>query len=121
MTNYNERLDKPINQHLVCLWQLQDIEETIQDASPEEMPELYDKLEALSSGLTEAIKKLITNLQRQHERELVEAKREAISGMHDSIMRGELPLRHETDDAFNYGRIHRWIDRNVAELTNQEG
>ena len=51
---------KPTDSDYVALWQLQDIEETIQDASPEEMPELYDKLEALSSGLTEAIQKLIT-------------------------------------------------------------
>ena len=59
MTPINSE-DKPTNSDYVALWQLQDIEETIQDASPEEMPELYDKLEALSSGLTEAIQKLIT-------------------------------------------------------------
>lgn len=59
MTSINNE-DKPTNSDHVALWQLQDIEETIQDASPEEMPELYDKLEALSSGLTEAIQKLIT-------------------------------------------------------------
>ena len=39
----------------VALWQLQDLEETIADATPEELPELYDKLLALSDGLTEAI------------------------------------------------------------------
>lgn len=44
--------------------------------------------------------------------------RMAILGLHDSIMRGELPLGAETDQAFNYARIHRWIDLQAA-LTNK--
>lgn len=30
--------------------------------------------------------------------------------LHDSIMRDELKLGSEPDQAFNYARIHRWID-----------
>lgn len=51
--------DKPINQHLVCLWQLQDIEETIADASPEELVDLHSKLVALSTDITEAVQSAI--------------------------------------------------------------
>ena len=51
--------DEPINQHLVCLWQLQDIEETIADASPEELVGLYSKLMALSTDITEAVQSAI--------------------------------------------------------------
>lgn len=47
------------NQHLVCLWQLQDIEETIADASPEELVDLHSKLVALSTDITEAVQSLI--------------------------------------------------------------
>ena len=51
--------DKPINQHLVCLWRLQDIEETIADAAPEELVDLHSKLLALSTNITEAVQALI--------------------------------------------------------------
>ena len=51
--------DELINQHLVCLWQLKDIEETISDASPEELVDLHSKLVALSTDITEAIQSLI--------------------------------------------------------------
>ena len=51
--------DKPINQHLVCLWRLQDIEETIADATPEELVDLHSKLVALSTDITEAVQSLI--------------------------------------------------------------
>lgn len=51
--------DKPINQHLVCLWQLRDIEETIADASPEELVDLHPKLLALSTDITEAVQSAI--------------------------------------------------------------
>ena len=51
--------DKPINQHLVCLWQLQDIEETIADAAPEELVDLHSKLVALSTDITEGVQSLI--------------------------------------------------------------
>ena len=51
--------DEPINQHLVCLWQLQDIEETIADAEPEELVDLHSKLVALSTDITEAVQALI--------------------------------------------------------------
>ena len=53
--------DEPINQHLVCLWQLQDIEETIADASPEELADLHSKLVALSTDITEAVLSAIRN------------------------------------------------------------
>ena len=53
--------DKPINQHLVCLWQLQDIEETIADASPEELVDQHSKLVALSTDITEAVQSAIRN------------------------------------------------------------
>ncbi len=39
------------------------------------------------------------------------ARREAIYAMHDSIMRHELELGIEPDPAFNYARVHSWIDR----------
>lgn len=58
MTNQASE-DEPINQHLVCLWQLQDIEETIADASPEELVDLHSKLVALSTDITEAVLALI--------------------------------------------------------------
>ena len=51
--------DEPINQHLVCLWRLQDIEETIADAEPEELVDLHSKLVALSTDITEAVQALI--------------------------------------------------------------
>ena len=60
MTDTNQASeDEPINQHLVCLWQLQDIEETIADASPEELVELHSKLVALSTDITEAVQSAI--------------------------------------------------------------
>ena len=74
--------DKPTNSDYVALWQLQDIEETIQDASPEEMPELYDKLEALSSGLTEAIQKLITADRKRVESEARKVTGDTSDGYH---------------------------------------
>ena len=58
MTNQASE-DEPINQHLVCLWQLQDIEETIADAAPEELVGLHSKLVALSTGITEAVQSAI--------------------------------------------------------------
>lgn len=58
MTNQASE-DKPINQHLVCLWQLQDIEETIADAAPEELVDLHSKLVALSTDITEAVQSAI--------------------------------------------------------------
>ena len=58
MTNQASE-DKPINQHLVCLWQLQDIEETIADAAPEELVDLHSKLVALSTDITEGVQSLI--------------------------------------------------------------
>ena len=54
MSNQSE-LDEPTNQHHVAFWQLQDLEEAIADAAPEELPELHSKLVALSTGLTQAI------------------------------------------------------------------
>ena len=54
MSNQAE-LDEPTNQHHVAFWQLQDLEEAIADAAPEELPELHSKLVALSTGLTQAI------------------------------------------------------------------
>lgn len=51
--------DEPINQHLVCLWQLQDIEVTIADAAPEELVDLHSKLVALSTDITEAVQSAI--------------------------------------------------------------
>ena len=51
--------DKLINQHLVCLWRLQDIEETIADAEPEELVDLHPKLVALSTDITEDVQSLI--------------------------------------------------------------
>ena len=51
--------DKPINQHLVCLWQLHDIEETIADAAPEELADLHSKLVALSTNITEDVQAAI--------------------------------------------------------------
>ena len=32
------------------------------------------------------------------------------AALHNSIMRGELDLGAESDTAFNYARVHRWID-----------
>ena len=52
---------EPINQHLVCLWQLKDIEETIADASPEELVDLHPQLVALSTDITEAVQSAIRN------------------------------------------------------------
>ena len=60
LTDTNQASDsEPINQHLVCLWRLQDIEETIADASPEELVDLHPKLVALSTDMTEAVQSLI--------------------------------------------------------------
>ena len=60
------------------------------------------------SELVEAIKKLITKLQRQHERELVEAKKNGfymacgLTGVDES-------------------RVEELWDKCIAQLTNQEG
>ena len=49
------KLQEGQNTSYVALWRLQDLEETIADATPEELSGLYDKLLVLSNGLTEAI------------------------------------------------------------------
>lgn len=58
------------------------------------------------------------------DRIITQEKTAAVLSMHDSIMRHELPLGTESDLAFNYARIHRWIDAQAAlhnhALTNQE-
>lgn len=53
MTQPNQ--SEPVNKVEVCMWKLRDIEETIADATPDELPELHAKLLALSSGLTDFI------------------------------------------------------------------
>lgn len=46
-------------------------------------------------------------------------KREGIQGLHDSIMRHELPLGQEPDQAFNYARIHHWIDAQASPASKE--
>ena len=96
-----------INSDYVALWQLQDIEETIQDASPGEMPELYDKLEALSSGLTEAIQKLITADRKRVE---LEARIHEIG-----LMQHQARVNLKTSNA-----VAEWGDIRIAELKAQQ-
>lgn len=48
------------------------------------------------------------------DRIITQEKTAAVLSMHDSIMRHELPLGTESDLAFNYARIHRWIDAQAA-------
>lgn len=62
----NDSMEEPTNKHYVALWQLQDIETTIADSSPEELPELHSKLLALSSGITEAIEAYAQQVAREH-------------------------------------------------------
>lgn len=73
--------DEPINQHLVCLWQLQDIEETIADAAPEELVELHSKLVALSTDITEAVQSAI----RTEKLKLLAEVRERVMGEGDFV------------------------------------
>lgn len=40
-----------------------------------------------------------------------------IYALHESIMDGGLTLGTEPDQAFNYGRIHHWIDAEISQLT----
>lgn len=81
MTPNQDSEDKPINQHLVCLWQLQDIEETIADASPEELVDLHSKLVALSTDITEAVQSAI----RTEKLKLLAEVRERVVGDGDLV------------------------------------
>jgi hypothetical protein len=57
-------------------------------------------------------------LERLVAQETARARQQAIYGLHHSIMRHELVLGTEPDVAFNYGRIHHWIDEQ-AELNER--
>ena len=76
--------DEPINQHLVCLWRLLDIEETIADAEPEELVDLHSKLVALSTDITKAVLALI----RTEKLKLLAEVRERVIGEDVNIVGG---------------------------------
>lgn len=46
--------------------------------------------------------------------------KDRLYALHTSIMNDKLTLGTEQDQAFNYGRIHHWIDAEIAQA-NQTG
>lgn len=44
---------------------------------------------------------------------------ELIYGMHVDIMNGNLKLGHDPGAAFDYGRVHQWIDAYIEKIEGQ--